>query len=135
MTITYKKLLVIQAFNDAVVKSNFSADEYAVIGRLAKLVKKLTPQIEEFQEMVEDLRLDYCMKDGLKILRENGQLQWTAEGEKGFRKAYKELLNTTLELDGITPLSYNEILALLPPSSGDWEDVKENLSPFFEYHT
>jgi hypothetical protein len=133
-TVTYKKLMFFQNYNDSVSRLGLNADDYAVIGRMSKLIKKLNPKFEEFQEMVEDLRLDHCMKDGLKIVRENNQLQWTAEGEKSFRKAYKQLLETEVEVEDFTPLSYNEILSLLPNNvNGRWEEVEEILSPFFEY--
>lgn len=133
MKSTYKKILVLQSFNDAVAKLNLPADDYAVISKLAKNVKKLQQYVEQFQEAVEDLRLDHCMKDGLKIIRENGQLQWTADGEKAFRKAYKHLLEEEVEVDSsITPMSYKEISELIPNNgAGDWEDVKESLMGFF----
>lgn len=136
MKATYRKILVLNSFNDAILKLKLSSEDYAVISKLAKVVKKLQFRVEEFQEAVEDLRLDHCMKDGLRIIRENGQLQWTAEGEKNFRKAYKELLETEVEIDDITPMNYSEIQELIPNGgAGDWEDVKDSLSGFFEYHS
>ena len=136
MKTTYRKILVLNSFNDAIGKLNLSPDEYTVISKLTKVVKKLQHKVEEFQEAVEDLRLDHCMKDGLRIIRENGQLQWTAEGEKAFRKAYKSLLETEVEIDNIQPMNYSEIQELIPNGgAGDWEDVKDSLSGFFEYHS
>lgn len=134
MTVTFKQILVLQGFQDALAKLKLNTEDYAVLSKLQKVVKKLTPHIEEMQEMVEDLRLDHCYKEGTKIVRENGQLQWTAEGEKAFRKAYKELLTQDVDVD-VQPLNYADILHLLPPNSGDannWDDVKDSLSPFFE---
>jgi len=136
MTVSYKNILVLQGFQEAVAKLNLSAEDYAVISKLSKAVKKLTSELENFQEMVEDLRLDHCYKEGTKIVRENGQLQWSAEGEKAFRKAYKELLVKQVEVD-IQPMNYAELLPLLPESASEtnkWDDVKESLSPFFEYN-
>ena len=127
-------MFVVQSLNDSVAKLNLSAEDYAVIGRLSKLVKKLSPKIEEFQEEIEDLRLDHCMKDGLKIIRENGQLQWTVEGEKAFRRAYKSLLEKEVELDDITPINYADIIALaLKGQVAEWEDVKDSLGNLFVY--
>lgn len=134
MTVTFKQILVLQGFQDALAKLKLNTEDYAVLSKLQKVVKKLIPHIEEMQEMVEDLRLDHCYKEGTKIVRENGQLQWTAEGEKAFRKAYKELLTQEVDVD-VQPLNYADILHLLPPNAGDvnnWDDVKDSLSPFFE---
>jgi hypothetical protein len=136
MKVSYKKIFILQNFNESLGKLNLETSDYAVLEKLSKVVKKLAGEVENFNESIEDLRLDHCMKDGHKIVRENNQLQWTAEGEKAFRKAYKELLNQEVEIDeSIKPLSYNEILSLLPnTTSMSWEDVKENLEPFFEYN-
>lgn len=136
MTVSYKNILVLQGFQEAVAKLNLSAEDYAVISKLNKAIKKLTPELENFQEMVEDLRLDHCYKEGTKIVRENGQLQWSAEGEKAFRKSYKELLTKEVDVD-VMPMNYAELLPLLPDSASEtnkWDDVKESLSPFFEYN-
>jgi hypothetical protein len=133
MKVTYKKILIVQNLNESVQKLGYAAEDYIVLGKLTKLVKKLAGHIEAFQELVEDAKLDHCMKDGLKIIRENGQLQWTAQGEKDFRKAYKEILETEVEVDA-TPIQYTELVALVPSKNdiGEWEDVKNSLSPFFE---
>lgn len=96
-------------------------------------MKKLATYIEEFQEAVEDLKLDNCYKEGNKIVRENGQLQWTAEGEKAFRKSYKELLSQELDVD-VDPISFPDFYEVLPESAksaNKWEDVEETFSPFF----
>jgi hypothetical protein len=133
MKVSYKKILIVQGVNDSVNKLGYSAEDYAVVSKLNRLVKKLVPFIEEMQEQVEDLRLDHCMKDGLKIVRENGQLQWTAEGEKAFRKAYKQLLETEIEVE-LSAIKYSELAEMLPKNSGlgEWDDVRDSLSPFFE---
>lgn len=133
MVTTYKKILVINSFQEAISKMELSGDDYVVVSKLNKLVKKLAPINEQFQELVEDARLDHCYKDGTKIVRENGQLQWTAEGEKAFRKAYKELLEKEVSVE-VSPISYSDIYAILPKAAqsyNKWEDVQETLSPFF----
>jgi hypothetical protein len=133
MVTTYKKILIINSFQEAISKMELSGDDYVVVSKLNKLVKKLAPITEQFQELVEDARLDHCYKDGTKIVRENGQLQWTAEGEKAFRKAYKELLEKEVSVE-VSPISYSDVYAILPKaaqSSNKWEEVQESLSPFF----
>jgi hypothetical protein len=134
MKVKYKNIVVLQNFNEAVGKLNLSTEDFAVIGRLSKLSKKMNAKMEELQEMIEDLRLDFCMKEGQKILRENGQLQWTVDGERAFRKAYKNLMEKEVELDDFNQINYADIIALLPKGQiAEWEDVKENLGDFFVY--
>lgn len=133
MKVTYKNILVMQNLQEAIVKMNLSSEDYVAVVKLNKIVKKLAPIIENFQEMVEDLRLDHCYKEGNKIVRENGQMQWTADGEKAFRKAYKELLSTEVDVDA-QAINYSELYDILPKAAqanNKWEDVEENLSPFF----
>ena len=133
MKVTYKNILVLQSFQEAIAKFNLSSEDYVVIAKINKTVKKLADNISDFQESVEDLRLDNCYKEGSKIVRENNQLQWSAEGEKAFRKAYKELLNEEVEVN-VEPINYSELFAILPKqaqASNKWEDVEEALTPFF----
>jgi hypothetical protein len=133
MKVTYKNILVLQSFQEAITKFNLSSEDYVVIAKINKTVKKLADNISDFQESVEDLRLDNCYKEGSKIVRENNQLQWSAEGEKAFRKAYKELLNEEVEVN-VEPINYSELFAILPKqaqASNKWEDVEEALTPFF----
>jgi hypothetical protein len=133
MKVTYKNILVLQSFQEAIAKFNLSSEDYVVIAKINKTVKKLADNISDFQESVEDLRLDNCYKEGSKIVRENNQLQWSAEGEKAFRKAYKELLNEEVEVN-VEPINYSELFAILPKEAqagNKWEDVEEALTPFF----
>lgn len=133
MIVTNKNILVMQSFQEAVAKFQLSAEDYAPVAKLAKVIKKLTPHVEAFQESVEDLRLDHCYKEGNKIVREEGQLQWSAEGEKAFRKAYKALLTEEVDVD-VQPMNYAEFFDIIPKQAqagNKWEDVEEALSPFF----
>jgi hypothetical protein len=133
MKVTYKNILVLQSFQEAIAKFNLSSEDYVVIAKINKTVKKLADNISDFQESVEDLRLDNCYKEGSKIVRENGQLQWSAEGEKAFRKAYKQLLNEEVEVN-VEPINYSELFDILPKeaqANNKWEDVEEALTPFF----
>lgn len=133
MKVTYKNILFMQNLQSAISNLNLSADDYAVISKVNKLVKKLAPHLEDFQESVEDLKLDHCYKDGQKIVRENGQLQWTADGERAFRKSYKELLNKELDVD-VEAINFSDFYEVLPEAAkaaNKWEDVEETFSPFF----
>ena len=100
------------------------------------MVKKFSPIYEQFDESVEDLRLDHCYKEGQKIVRDDkGNFQWTAEGEKAFRKAYKDLLNSAAPVGDIASLSYEALCDAMPKGFAEanpWEVMSEVLVPFYE---
>jgi len=133
MTTTYKQILALHQVWEAISKLQLSEQDYISLTKLSKTIKKLKPNMEEFQEMVEDLRLDNCYKEGAKIVRVDGQLQWTAEGEKSFRKEYKALLAGEVNVD-VQPMNYKELFDILPSNvqaTSNWEDVEDIMFPFF----
>lgn len=135
----YKTLLMARSFNDQLQKID-GAEDIVPLVQLKKLVKKFSNKYEEFDESVEDLRLDHCYKEGNKIVRDDkGGFQWTAEGEKAFRKAYKALLNQDVELPyDFKPLNYYELGMALPAdflTQNPWEVMSEVLAPIFDYNT
>lgn len=134
---THKALLTIRSFNEQLQKINGAEDILPLI-HLKKMVKNLSSYYEEMEESVEDLRLDHCYKESNKIVRdERGNFQWTAEGEKAFRRAYKDLLNKEVSLPSdFKPLNYYELAMALPADflkQNPWEVMSEVLSPFYEY--
>jgi hypothetical protein len=134
----YKNLLMLRSFNEQLQKNIEGADDVLPLVQLKKMVKKFTARYEEFDESLEDLRLDHCFKEGTKIVRDDkGNYQWTAEGEKAFRKAYKDLLSTSIELPAdFKALNYYELGMALPADflkANPWEAMEEVLSPFFTY--
>jgi hypothetical protein len=136
----YKSLLVLKSFNEQLQKGIEGAEDILPLVQLKKVVKKFSDKYEEFEESVEDLRLDHCYKEGTKIVRDDkGNYQWTAEGEKAFRKAYKELLNSEVPLPyDFKPLNYYELGMALPPTfltQNPWEMMSEVLGPFYTYST
>lgn len=135
----YKSLLVLRSFNEQIQKMEGAENIFPLIN-LKKVVKKFSDWYEQLEESIEDLRLDHCYKEGSKIVRDDkGNYQWTAEGEKAFRKAYKELLNKEIELPSdFKPLNYYELAMSLPPefmTQNPWEVMSEALSPYYEYKT
>lgn len=131
----FKSLLMLRSFNEQLQKVE-GADAITPLINLKKVVKKFSDKYEQFEESVEDLRLDHCYKEGSKIVRdERGNYQWTAEGEKAFRKAYKELLNAPVELpEDFKPLNYYELSMALNSDflkQNPWEAMSEVLSPFY----
>lgn len=130
---------MLRSFNEQLQRVE-GADSIVPLVQLKKVVKKFNDKYEQFDESVEDLRLDHCYKEGNKIVRDDkGNYQWTAEGEKAFRKAYKELLNADVPLPSdYTPLNYYELGMALPADflkQNPWEAMSEVLSPFFTYKT
>ncbi len=105
-----KHLFVIRSFQQDLLNTVENAQNILPIIQQGKVVKKLTPQIEAFDEAVEDLRLDHCAKEQNIILRdEKGGYKWTAEGEKAFRKAYKSLLEKEVIAPEFEKLSWQEL--------------------------
>lgn len=136
----FKTLLLLRSFNEQLQKSIDGAENIIPLVQLKKVVKKFNDKYEEFDESVEDLRLDHCFKEGNKIVRDDkGNYQWTAEGEKAFRKAYKELLNKEVQLaPDFKPLNYYELGMALPADflkQNPWEAMAEVLAPFYTYAT
>lgn len=136
----YKSLLMLRSFSESLHKNIEGAENILPLVQLKKLVKKFNNKYEEFDETVEDLRLDHCYKEGSKIVRDDkGQYQWTAEGEKTFRKAYKELLNQEVPLtDDIQRLNYYDLGMALSADflkQNPWEAMSEALDSFYFYKT
>lgn len=133
--ITYKKAIILKNFNDG-VKSLPEVDDYAPVIQLGKLAKKLQPILEQLTEEIDDLRIEHCNKDNNKITRDaQGNYEFTADGERAFKKAHKELLSKEVEFD-FTPLSYAELCQVLPADfarQNPWDVVGEVLEPFYFY--
>lgn len=132
---TYKNLLTLRSFNELIGRSVENSADLMPVYQLNRLVKKFSPLYDEYDEAVEDLRLDNCYKEGNKIVRdEKGNYQWTAEGEKAFRKAVKELVNTEVSIPSFTPLAYAELCAVMPEGfakANPWDMMAEALAPFY----
>lgn len=134
----FKSLLMLRSFNEQLQRIE-GAENILPLINLKKVVKKFSNKYEQFEESVEDLRLDHCYKEGSKIVRDDkGNYQWTAEGEKAFRKAYKELLNSAIEMpEDYSPLNYYDLGMAMPTdflTQNPWEAMSEALSPFYEYN-
>jgi len=131
--IQYKKAIFLKNFHDG-IKSIPDITDYAPVIQLGKLVKKLQSVYEQLNDEIDDLRIEHCHKDNNKITRDaQGNYEFTAEGERAFKKAHKELLNKEVSFD-FTPLSYSELCQVLPVEFAKqnlWENVAEVLEPFY----
>ena len=85
----YKKINeVIYQINN--IKGN---PEEKVIKKLVKFIEKIKPYQEEYASKVQELRLDNAAtdKDGVLILKEDGDYKFTKEGLKKLQEQIKEL--------------------------------------------
>lgn len=134
MSVTNKNLLTLRSFSEMLAKTPDAAD-LMPITHLSRLTKKFSSLYEAYDEALEDLRLDHCYKEGNKIVRdEKGNFQWTAEGEKAFRKEFKALLNNEVELPEHSPLSYDALCEVMGDAftkNNPWEVMSEALAPFY----
>lgn len=131
--IIYKKALNIKNFHQG-INSIPDVTDYAPVIQLGKLVKKLQSVFEQINEDIDDLRIEHCNKENNKITRDaQGNYEFTAEGERAFKKAYKELLKKDVAFE-FTPLNYYELCEVLPADFSKhnaWEEVSEILEPFY----
>lgn len=67
--------------------------------KIKKIAEKIKPLFEDYNEKREDIRLDhaYAESNGVLILNEKGEYQFTKEGIKGMAKDMKKLLDETFE--------------------------------------
>ena len=67
--------------------------EEKVIKKLVKFIEKIKPYQEEYASKVQELRLDNAAtdKDGVLILKEDGDYKFTKEGLKKLQDQIKEL--------------------------------------------
>jgi hypothetical protein len=134
MSVTNKNLLTLRSFSEMLSKTPDAAD-LMPIAHLSRLTKKFSSLYEAYDEALEDLRLDHCYKEGNKIVRdEKGNFQWTAEGEKAFRKEFKALLNMEVELPEHMPLKYDALCEVMGDGfakNNPWEVMSEALAPFY----
>lgn len=76
--------------------------------KISKLIKKITPELENFYE--EKLKL--LKKYGKEVLNEDkptGQYQIEDDNMQSFMSDFKELINMDVELSGVFPLSLLEL--------------------------
>lgn len=99
-TKTYAELLGTVQILNAILKQ----DENTLSGKkLTKIAKLIQPKLDEYNERLEDLRLDHCSvdeKDNL-ILDDKGGYTYTKDGNKKLRQAIKDLIQEEFEFESI----------------------------------
>jgi hypothetical protein len=131
---TFKNIIQIFAFANKLEGSIENAKDIVSVVQLRKVVKKFKTLAEQLEEEIEDLRLDYCYKENDRIVRDSvGNYQWTAEGEKAFRRAYKSLLEKEIIAPQFEKLNWQELEQVVPQGFliADLENLEETLSEFY----
>lgn len=132
----FKNIIQIIAFSDKLQGGIENSNDIVPLVQLRKVVKKLKSLTEQFEEEVEDLRLDFCYKENERIIRDSvGNYQWTAEGEKAFRRAYKNLLEKEVIAPAFEKLNWQELEQVVPIGflTADLENLEETLNEFYNF--
>ena len=85
---------LVQVLNTITVEKGSKAE-----AKIKKIVEKIKPLFEEYNEKREDIRLDHAHTDssGVLDLNEKGEYKFTKDGIKGMSKDMRKLLDDTFE--------------------------------------
>jgi hypothetical protein len=136
---TYRDLLEFSAKVQQITNAPYNEDNEDVQPRvlLARVAKKITKALEDYEDALETIRIKHCLKEKAsnKIIRnEKGQYEFDAEGMMAMIQEIKDLQKTTVEISFDTTLPYKDLLATLPAQAQpywQWEDVSDVLSPAY----
>ena len=91
---TYKQLLeLVNNLNQETVNQQVKGQDTKVSQKLGKIAKKLTKYVEEYNEQIEEIRIDNASTDdkGVILKEEKGGYKFTKDGLKKVLKKIKEL--------------------------------------------
>ena len=96
---TYKEL--IEAMQ--ILVQNIGNQETKVQKKLLKIHTKLKEHYEQYEEQLNDIRLENAMteENGALILDEKGGYKFNKDGQRKMYKEIKELLNKDFDFDAI----------------------------------
>ena len=98
--------------------------------------QKLTPHYEAFEEVRDELIDEYCKRDdkGQKLKKGAGPSEQWDMGERDaeFKKAYKELLLTEVEVERLTPVKFADFKVKEDDLPAEYFDIFASLHPFLE---
>lgn len=99
----------------------------------------LTPHFEAFEEVRDELIDEYVKRNeaGQKLKKGGGDSgqpeQWDmGENDEAFKKAYKELLNTEVEVARLTPIKFVDFKVKEEDLPSEYFDIFSLLHPFLE---
>ena len=91
---TYKSLLeLVNNLNNETVNQQVKGEDTKVSQKLGKIAKKLTKYIDEYNEQVEEIRIDNASTDdkGVILKEEKGGYKFSKDGLKNVMKQIREL--------------------------------------------
>lgn len=91
---TYKSLLeLVNNLNNEVVNQQVKGHDTKVSQKLGKVAKKLEKYVNEYNEQIEEIRIDNASTDdkGVILKEEKGGYKFSKEGLKNVMKQIKEL--------------------------------------------
>jgi len=91
---TYKQLLeLVNNLNNETVNQQVKGQDTKVSQKLGKIAKKLTKYVDEYNEQVEEIRIDNASTDdkGVILKEEKGGYKFSKDGLKKIMKQIKEL--------------------------------------------
>lgn len=91
---TYKDLLeLVNNLNNETVNQQVKGEDTKVSQKLAKIAKKLTKYLDDYNEQVEEIRIDNASTDdkGVILKEEKGGYKFSKDGLKKVMKGIKEL--------------------------------------------
>jgi len=91
---TYKQLLeLVNNLNNETVNQQVKGQDTKVSQKLGKIAKKLTKYVDEYNEQVEEIRIDNASTDdkGVILKEEKGGYKFSKDGLKKVMKQIKEL--------------------------------------------
>ena len=91
---TYKNLLeLVNNLNNEIVNQQVKGEDTKVSQKLVKVAKKLEKHVNEYNEQVEEIRIDNASTDdkGVILKEEKGGYKFSKEGLKNVLKQIKEL--------------------------------------------
>lgn len=97
---TYRELLgLVQVLNTLLGSKEYSEQNTKGAKKLQKIGSKIKANLDEYNEKLEDLRLDNANTDdsGSLILDDKGNYKYSKDGLKNLNKEIKNLLDSTFE--------------------------------------
>jgi hypothetical protein len=101
---TYKNLLeLVNNLNNEVVNQQVKGQDTKISQKLGKVAKKLEKYINEYNEQVEEIRIDNASTDdkGVILKEEKGGYKFSKEGLKKVMKQVKELTEKEFKYEPI----------------------------------
>ena len=94
---TYNELLVLVNSLNFVTAESGSKKEL----KIKKIIEKIKPLLDIYNEKREDIRLEYAYTDekGILELNEKGEYKYTKDSFKAMTNEFKELLNQSFDFE------------------------------------